>query len=61
MWWKLERTFEEIPAVVWGWLDNRLLVAHDGLEGGLQGSSPVLVVYVEPEHDYNDGPIERLD
>ncbi len=47
----LERTFEEIAAVVWGWLDDRLLVAHDGLEGGLQGCSPVLVVYVEPEHN----------
>ena len=38
---------EEVSRVVsWG-LDDGYLVAHDGLEGGLEGGAAVLVVDVE--------------
>ena len=42
-------TFKEVSLIVRRRLDDRLLVPHDGLEGGLQGGATVLVVYVEPE------------
>ena len=38
---------EEVPRVVWRRLDDGDLVAHDGLEGGLEGGAAVLVVDVE--------------
>ena len=38
---------EEVPRVVWRRLDDWDLIAHDGLEGRLEGGAAVLVVDVE--------------
>ena len=45
--WSETVYLEEVSRVVLWRLDDGYLVAHDGLEGRLQGGAPVLVVDVE--------------